>query len=448
MIPTKPTSVSWTDEQWQAIYTKGQDTLISAAAGSGKTAVLIERMIEKVIQQKINVDELLVVTFTNAAAAEMRQRLAKALDEALASATDETRNHLRRQQSLVNKAQISTLHSFCLTIVKQYAYVLDIDPGFRIATEDEIALIKDDALAALLEAVYQEGDEAVFRLIDSFTSDRNDQAMEILIEKLYTMSRVHADPNAWLANIVALYDVDNVTHIDDLPFTPIIREAMLRRVEAMEALYVSFRDNSELPGGPHPYQKVLPETQALIKEARSLVEQGSWETLYQFFKQVEIANLPRITKTHQVEEALKLRGQALYKEIREQFKAIAEGYFVRSEARLLEEMRQMKPLLATLCTLTQRFGETFSALKRKRGVIDFSDLEHFALAILTERVDGVVHPSPIALDYKRQFHEVLVDEYQDVNILQETLLQLVKSGQEADGNLFMVGDIKQSIVRP
>lgn len=447
-LPNKPLTASWTDEQWRAIYASGQDTLVSAAAGSGKTAVLVERMIEKVVQDKIDVNELLVVTFTNASAAEMRQRLAVALDEALAQATPEDNKHLRRQQALLNKAQISTLHSFCLAIVKQYAYVLDIDPGFRIATEDEVALLKDDALSSLLEQVYQESDTAVFRLIDSFTSDRNDQAIEVLIERLYEMSRVHANPQDWLMSIVNLYEVDGITSVDDLAFTPIIREAMLRRIDAIEALNERFIANSELPNGPFVHATSAQDVAIFTQEARALLEQASWATLYEFFTKASFKRIATPSKADDVDKTLQKKGTTLYGEMREQLKAIQTSYFVRTEARLLEEMRLMQPMLQTLCELTLRFEQVFSALKRKRGIIDFSDLEHFALAILTQEVDGVTHPSQIALDYKKQFHEVLVDEYQDVNILQETLLQLVKSGDESYGNMFMVGDVKQSIVRP
>lgn len=170
-IPVKPATATWTDEQWKAIWTTGQDTLVSAAAGSGKTAVLINRMIEKVISSDnpIDVDELLVVTFTNASAAEMRHRMAEALEKAI---TDQPESkHLRRQLSLLNKAQISTLHSFCLNIVRQYAYLLDIDPGFRIANDTEAALLKDDTLAEVLEEAYNSDQvDDVYRLVDSFTS--------------------------------------------------------------------------------------------------------------------------------------------------------------------------------------------------------------------------------------------------------------------------------------
>ena len=448
MIPNKPATATWTDEQWKAIYASGQDTLVSAAAGSGKTAVLVERMIEKVVRDKIDVDELLVVTFTNASAAEMRQRLAQALTEALEQATPENHKHLRRQQSLINKAQISTLHSFCLAVVKQYAYVLDIDPGFRIATQDEIALVKDDALATLLEEVYQENDADVFRLVDSFSSDRNDQAIEQLIERLYEMSRVHANPNAWLANMVTLYDVEGIETIDDLIFTPIIKQAITRKLDAITALNEQLIVNSQQVDGPYVYRKDAEEASQFLRQAYDLVEDAPWASLYTFFTAAKFKTITRIPKDVEVNATLKEQGQALYAAMREELKSIQAAYFVRTEARLLEEMRIMKPMLATLSKLVSRFDSTFSALKRKRGIIDFSDLEHFALAILTQQVDGNIHPSDIALDYRAKFKEVLVDEYQDVNILQETILQLVKSGDASYGNLFMVGDVKQSIVRP
>lgn len=181
MIPQKPNNVTWTDEQWQAIWAKGQDMLVSAAAGSGKTAVLINRMIEKVLdeQDPVSVDELLVVTFTNASAAEMRHRMSAALEQAVMAQPESA--HLKKQLRLINKAQISTLHSFCLQVVKQYAYLLEIDPGFRIAGDTEAALLRDDVMEAVLEDAYEGAErERVYRLADSFTSDRSDQAMEVL----------------------------------------------------------------------------------------------------------------------------------------------------------------------------------------------------------------------------------------------------------------------------
>ena len=237
ILPTKPQNVTWTDDQWKAIWATGQDTLVSAAAGSGKTAVLIERLIQKVIDETkpINVDELLVVTFTNASAAEMRQRMATALEKAV-KANPESQ-HLRRQLTLVNKAQISTLHSFCLAIVRQYAYLLNVDPGFRIANENEVALLKDDTMAEVLEAAYAVSDpSAMYRLVDAFTSDRNDEDIEVLIEKLYDMARVNPEPFRWLDALPERYNMDGVTSLDALDFVQSIRQTMVHSVDEAIAL--------------------------------------------------------------------------------------------------------------------------------------------------------------------------------------------------------------------
>lgn len=450
-IPEKPAEVTWTDDQWKAIYASGQDTLVSAAAGSGKTAVLINRMIEKVvaIEDPINVDELLVVTFTNASAAEMRHRMAEALEKAIAE--NPTSNHLRRQLSLVNKAQISTLHSFCLAIVKQYAYMLDIDPGFRIANEAEVALLRDDILAEVLEDAYDFEDEAqvqaIYRLVDSFTSDRDDQAIETLISKLYDTSRVHAEPLKWLRSLPETYDLAADVTIDDLELSKYVKLTVKHSLEEAFVLISEMRAITLQPEGPAPYAETAEMDFAMIQEGIRISREGTWQELFDYFGTVKWSTLKRVSKDALVDVEL----QELAKKKRESAKKIVnklkETYFVRTPARLLEEIRLMGPTIGTLVELTNIFSERFRMAKLERGIIDFSDLEHFALQILTVEVEGKLQSSPVALDLKQRFKEVLVDEYQDTNMLQETILQLVKTGSEQDGNLFMVGDVKQSIYR-
>jgi len=450
-IPEKPAEVTWTDDQWKAIYASGQDTLVSAAAGSGKTAVLINRMIEKVvaIEDPINVDELLVVTFTNASAAEMRHRMAEALEKAIAE--NPTSNHLRRQLSLVNKAQISTLHSFCLAIVKQYAYMLDIDPGFRIANEAEVALLRDDILAEVLEDAYDSEDEAqvqaIYRLVDSFTSDRDDQAIETLMSKLYDTSRVHAEPQKWLRSLPETYDLAADVTIDDLELSKYVKLTVKHSLEEAFVLISEMRAITLQPEGPAPYAETAEMDFAMIQEGIRISREGTWQELFDYFGTVKWSTLKRVSKDALVDVEL----QELAKKKREAAKKIVnklkETYFVRTPARLLEEIRLMGPTIGTLVELTNVFSEQFRMAKLERGIIDFSDLEHFALQILTIEVEGELQPSPVALDLKQRFKEVLVDEYQDTNMLQETILQLVKTGSEQEGNLFMVGDVKQSIYR-
>lgn len=442
MIPNKPTDATWTDEQWQAIWAKGQDMLVSAAAGSGKTAVLINRMIEKVLAEEdpISVDELLVVTFTNASAAEMRHRMLVALEKAVAENPES--KHLRKQLRLINKAQISTLHSFCLQVVKQYAYLLEIDPGFRIANETEAALLRDDVLEAVLEDAYQgEGAEAVYRLADSFTSDRNDQAMEVLLNKLYDYSRVHPDPEQWLNQVPALYAVPEHASIDDLPFINDLKLAIRHAFEEALQLALEGQALALETDGPAVLETTFKMDIAIIEAAIESLDK-SWESLHEFSKSLA---WPKAASIKKDSCDLKLAEEAKGRrnDVKKLMNGIFESYFTRGPRRLLEEMRKMAPLMETLTGLAKTFAMHYKALKIDRALVDFSDLEHYALQILTDGEQA----SDIAKEYQKQFKEVLVDEYQDTNLLQEKILSLVKSGSEASGNLFMVGDVKQSIYR-
>lgn len=442
MIPKKPSDATWTDEQWQAIWAKGQDMLVSAAAGSGKTAVLINRMIEKVLDERdpVSVDELLVVTFTNASAAEMRHRMTKALEVAVAKNPDS--RHLRQQLRLINKAQISTLHSFCLAVVKQYAYLLEIDPGFRIAGETEAALLRDDVLEAVLESAYEgENADAVYRLADSFTSDRSDQAMEVLVSKLYDYSRVHPNPKGWLEQVPSLYNLPTDVTIDELPFIGDLKMTIRHAFEQALQLTMDGRDIALQPEGPAILADTFDMDAEMIKSAIEALDK-SWNSVYEMSHNFIWPKAGSVKKDS-CDPALADEAKALRNETKKIVKGISESYFTRKPARLLDEMREMAPLMKTLVDLTGQFAEQYRALKVDRAIVDFSDLEHYALEILSE--DG--GPSAIAEDYRSRFKEILVDEYQDTNMLQETILGLVKSGEESDGNLFMVGDVKQSIYR-
>jgi len=416
-IPEKPAQVTWTDDQWKAIYASGQDTLVSAAAGSGKTAVLINRMIEKVVavENPINVDELLVVTFTNASAAEMRHRMAEALEKAIAE--NPTSNHLRRQLSLVNKAQISTLHSFCLAIVKQYAYMLDIDPGFRIANEAEVALLRDDILADVLEGAYDSEDEAqvqaIYRLVDSFTSDRDDQAIEALISKLYDTSRVHAEPQKWLRSLPVTYDLAADVTIDDLELSKYVKLTVKHSLEEAFVLISEMRAITLQPEGPAPYAETAEMDFAMIQEGIRISREGTWQELFDYFGTVKWLTLKRVSKDALVDVELQEHAKKKREAAKKIVNKLKETYFVRTPARLLEEIRLMGPTIGTLVELTNVFSEQFRMAKLERGIIDFSDLEHFALHILTVEVEGELQPSSVALDLKQRFKEVLVDEYQD-----------------------------------
>lgn len=450
-IPVKPADAQWTDEQWKAIWAKGQDILVSAAAGSGKTAVLIERLIQKILaseEERINVDELLVVTFTNASAAEMRNRMAEALEKAIAN--DPENEFLRLQLNLINKAQISTLHSFCLSICREYAYLIDLDPGFRLASPDEAALLQDDVLMEVLEKAYsgelQEfTQEEMYKLVDAFSSDRNDQAIEKILQKMYETSRVQPDPYEWLSQLPLSYQVDPTVKMEETLIGQDVKPSVLLALkEAEEALrlatqYAEVTTLAKLEAN----KEIIAKDYAEVRAIREVFDH-SWADAYPLLQQKTWDRAKNTTKKddpeqHQIYQKMKeLRDHA--KDI---LADLQKTYFARAPHLFLQEMKDTKPLIETLVKLTIVFSEAFKAEKLKQGLLDFSDLEHFALEILTE--PGTLNPSAVALSYKNRFKEVLVDEYQDTNILQETILQLVKNGDASNGNMFMVGDVKQSI---
>ncbi|WP_391123015.1 helicase-exonuclease AddAB subunit AddA [Psychrobacillus sp. L3] len=443
-----PEDLTWTPAQWKAIWASGSDVLVSAAAGSGKTAVLIDRLIQKVIAKDnpINVDELLVVTFTNASAAEMRHRMGEALEKAIAM--DPSSAHLRKQLSLLNKAQISTLHSFCLNIVRQYAYMLTIDPGFRIANETEAALMRDDILAEVLEEAYHvENPEPMYRLSDSFTSDRDDQSIETMIEKLYTYARVHPEPKKWLLAIPEAYNLSEDASIDSLSFIGPLKLSIVHQLEEAIAVTEEIRKITNLPNGPSPLAETAMKDQLMMQEAVSLMKNESWRDVFHFFQSLSWGKAATIKKDS-CDETLKKQATDKRTKVKKIINELKENFFTRTPERLLEEMRLMAPQLKTLVDLAITYGERYSAAKNDKGLVDFSDLEHYALEILSvSEENGELSPSEIAKEYQARFKEVLVDEYQDTNRLQETILQFVKSGDEQTGNMFMVGDVKQSIYR-
>jgi ATP-dependent helicase/nuclease subunit A len=446
-IPVKPESATWTDDQWKAIFAKDQDILVAAAAGSGKTAVLVERIIQKIISvdNPINVDELLVVTFTNASAAEMRHRIGEALEKAINANPKST--HLRKQLSLLNRASISTLHSFCLEVIKKYYYLIDIDPGFRIANETEIQLMRDEVLDELFEEEYGvEGNEAFYQLVDVFSNDRSDVALQEIIGDLYDFANANADPDAYLDKVSAMYAVDLATPLESLPFIQELLFDISLQLEGARDLTLQGIELTKLPAGPAPRAETFNKDIELINTLIQAKEQ-SWLNMYETIQNVSFSTL-KSCKKDEFDAALVEKSKKLRDKVKKIITDLKDELFSRKPESFLKDMREMKSHIDTLANLVRKFSLQFSAVKREKGLVDFADLEHLCLKILTTKTsDGHFEPSEIALIYRNHFKEVLVDEYQDVNMVQETIVKQVSKDQEEDGNLFMVGDVKQSIYR-
>ena len=448
-IPPKPESATWTDDQWKAIMASGQDILVAAAAGSGKTAVLVERIIEKILskEEPMNVDELLVVTFTNASAAEMRHRISEALEKAINE--DPTSIHLRKQLSLLNRASISTLHSFCLEVIQRYYYLLDVDPGFRIADETEGQLLRDEVLDELFEEEYGKAEnEDFFRLVDSFTNDRSDTALMDIIRDLYDFARSNPSPENYLQTIVNMYDVDSELAIDELPFMKSLRTDIHLQLEAVKGMLERGLALTKLPGGPAPRAENFLDDLVIV-ETMITASQDSWNTLYQAMQSWSFSRA-KVCKGDDFDKKLIDDAQKLRDGAKKKLQDMQAELFTRKPESFLKDMKEMQPLIKTLTQLVQAFSDRFTEMKKEKGLVDFADLEHYCLDILLDpfaKKEGIMAPSEAAIAYRQQFKEVLVDEYQDVNMVQEAIVQLVTKEGESTGNLFMVGDVKQSIYR-
>ncbi|WP_018922367.1 helicase-exonuclease AddAB subunit AddA [Salsuginibacillus kocurii] len=443
MSKPKPENVSWTDTQWQAISEEGRHLLVAAAAGSGKTAVLVERMIQKVIdpERPVDVDRLLIVTFTNAAASEMKQRIAESIEKELEKQPASL--HLRRQLALINKAHISTLHSFCMNLLRSYYYEIDLDPQFRIVDDVEGELLRDEVLEELLEEEYAQPDNrSFFDLVDRLSGDRSDERLRQVIRRLYDFSRSHPDPAAWLNAIQADYDLKTVERIDDLPWTNDLLTDIQAELQACTMQLNKALAYTRAAEGPFKYADTLLEDYQTIDKLQAA--SASFEALYQTFETLSFSRLPTITKKDLVDPQLKEQTKALRDQVKKQVESIQNDLFLREPAALLSDLRELKPSMETLVRITLSFSERFFQRKKEHALVDFPDLEQLTLQLLTRRTeDGTQLPSQIAEEYKRYFQEVLVDEYQDINLVQETILDHLSSAS----NRFMVGDVKQSIYK-
>ena len=440
---TKPEQ--WTEEQWQAITRRGNHLLVAAAAGSGKTSVLVERIIRRVLdtENPVGVDQLLVVTFTNAAAAEMRHRIGEALRKALQESPQSA--HLRRQLALLQRAAITTLHSFCLGILRQYYYLIDLDPDFRIADQMEAELLRQDTLEELMESWYEQ-DFAFQALADRMLDGQDDQALVGLLLRLYEFSRSHPDPDQWLTEAAAMFELEGRRGLDGLPWTRSILRSLELELGGLEG---KLRRAIALAGsaeGPAGYLPLLEAEADALQRARHACREG-WQAAEGAVSDIPFAKLPPVKGA---DPDVKAQVQDLRNGVKKAITEMREQYFSMTAEQYLADLQRLAADMQTLARLVSQFAGQFFQAKQARSLVDFGDLEHLALQILSERDDaGRIRPSAVAAQLREQFAEVLVDEYQDINLVQETILQMVSRDRETNGtaNRFMVGDVKQSIYR-
>ena len=429
--------VKWTKEQLQAIKEKGSNILVAAAAGSGKTAVLVERIIEKIINDKIDIDKLLVVTFTNAAAAEMRERVLEAIYQKL----DETpeNEHLQKQITLLNKASICTIDSFCLDVVRNYFYELkNISPNFRIADTTEIELLKQEVLEDMFEEKYENQDEDFADLINTYTSYRDDTPLKDLILKIYTYIQSNPFPNEWLHEKIEMYHIHQLEQdFSHSPYGKIllkeVEEEMVDDISILKEVGKSLKKEEEL----EKFTGTIYDDISKLEILKGNLD--NWDKAYEIYSNLVFATWPR----QKIESEIKDRAKEIRDDVKKKFSNKLSKIFIYPSKEANQDIQDMHQILVKLENIILEFGEEFYKRKRNKNIVDFNDIEHFALEVLLENKNGQVQPTEVAKKYQEKFTEIAIDEYQDSNMVQEYILTAISK----ENNIFMVGDVKQSIYK-
>lgn len=439
----KMSEVSWTKEQKQAIEEKGTNLLVAAAAGSGKTAVLVERIIHKIIDEKMDIDKMLVVTFTNAAASEMRERILDAIYKKIEENPEDI--HMQRQITLLNKASICTIHSFCLDVIRNYFYEINIPANFQIGSSAEMELLKQETLEELLEEKYIKKDENFLKLIDTYASYRGDENLKDLILKIDNQIQSSPFPKDWLEEKVEMFNLKDKLEQD---FSQTIwgkillkelKEELTEAILKLEKIEANLRKYIELEKYANVILSDINEIEKIINVINRK-DENAWNQIYEAAKIKDFAKWPidrKITIDYK-NEAKDARNK-----IRKAVNSSLEKIMVYSSKDANETINDMYPILKSLKDIILEFEEKFKENKLKKNRIDFHDIEHYALEILIKEEDGKYVPSNIAKEIQEKFEEIAIDEYQDSNLVQEYILNSVSRGN----NIFMVGDIKQSIYR-
>ena len=430
--------VKWTKEQQDAIYEKGSNILVAAAAGSGKTAVLVERIINKIINENVDIDKLLVVTFTNAAASEMRERVLSAIYKKLDD--DPENEKLQRQVTLLNKASICTIDSFCLEIVRNNFYELEnVAPNFRIADTAQIELLKQEVIEDIFEKKYEEDDEDFTKLINTYTSYRDDTPLKDLVLKIYSYIQSNPFPEKWLKEKIEMFNLSE--KLDEDFADTLWGRTLLEQVEEELIDSIQSLENA---------RKILclePELEKFEQTIRNDIDMltglknnlHSWDKAYNINQTLKFVTWPR----QKVDSIKKDEAKQIRDSVKKKLEKALNKIIICDSKQANQDIYDMYEILVKLQNLILEFGKEFSKRKRNQNIVDFNDVEHFALDILIKEKDGKIEPSEVAKRYQEKYTEIAIDEYQDSNLVQEYILTSVSKGN----NIFMVGDVKQSIYK-
>lgn len=434
--------MDYTKSQQEVLDTHHTNLLVSASAGSGKTRVLVDRVINMILDHE-SIDHLLIVTFTRAAAKEMKDRIESALKQQVNQVDADERRYLTRQLAMLPVASISTMDAFCQQIVERYYYLIDLDPVFRILGDaTESALLQEEVWDDVREDLYATDDDGQFQeLVANFSSDRSDDGLTTVVSDVFRFMGAKPDPDDWLAHLGDTYAVG-----DDLMAAPIVKTQLLPIIQDKLANAKTELTAAKNLAADEQVDQVAAYLDTLLDQLAGLhPETTSWNQFREQVQAFDWGRLPTIRKTNDAYEGYQL----VKDQVASHKKAAKESqldeilsFMTQNETDTIATMHHSEQMVRKLATVVKQFSDAYAKEKRRRHVLEFSDVEHFALQILqtqTSEAQAVRH------QLQTDYHEIMVDEYQDTNELQEAIVTAL--AQKNPGNLFMVGDIKQSIYR-
>ncbi|AWK50299.1 helicase-exonuclease AddAB subunit AddA [Clostridium beijerinckii] len=437
----------WTDEQLSAIETRNCNLLVAAAAGSGKTAVLVERIIRIVTNEEnpVDIDKLLVVTFTNAAASEMRERIANAISKELE--INPNSKNLQKQLTLLNRANITTMHSFCLDVIKNNFHKIDLDPSFRIGDQTEGVLIKAEVIEELFEDKYDDEDIEFTNLVEAFSSYKNDDNLKDLVLNIYNFTMSGPWPEKWLNDSAEAFKISTLVELNETKWVKVLVESIKIEIEGYIKMMEKAIEIINETDGLEPY---LDNFISELGDIRSIYESSNngLDEMYKVLSSIVFSRLKSIKKDKVSDEDAQNTVKKIRDDIKKKISELINNTFAVTPQQMLVNIQESYPYIKKLTEIVLEFSNRFNKRKKEKNILDFNDLEHFCLRILIDYdEDKNIIPSKVAENFKEYFDEVLVDEYQDSNNVQETIIGLVSRKESDNPNMFMVGDVKQSIYR-
>ena len=437
----------WTAEQLEAIEARGCDLLISAAAGSGKTAVLVERIIRRITtdQPPLDIDRLLVVTYTKAAATEMKQRVGMALAKKLETTPENV--HIQNQMTLLTKGDIKTIHAFCLQVIKEYYHILEIDPAIRTADPGEVQLLQKEILEDYFEELYADtNSQWFFQLLETFGEETQDRGLKKLVGKLYSFACGFPQPKKALESMIEPFNLTGEETLDRCIWIGLIEEAIKDNVSFARKNMEQAMRLASSQSGFEAYLEFLEREDDGFEALEVALKERDYKKWHMAYLCIAFERLP----SYRGEEKDIAKEIKDFRDIaKETYHKIQKTYFCYGEEMQSQLIRQLYPVAKGLVTLTIGFMERFALGKKEKLIIDFQDYEHFALKILVNETSTMekIIPTEAARELQGRYDEIMIDEYQDSNMVQEMILCSISGESQGENNRFMVGDVKQSIYR-